>query len=64
MPKISIQLPPVDADDTVEVEVTVNGKKRKSMYRMVIFAWEEYAEPYEPRVEGLKRIVNGYDKDW
>ena len=64
MAKISIQLPPLDAEDKVEVTVVVNGKRRKYDYRMELFAWEEYAQPNEERVECLKRIVNNYDKDW
>ena len=64
MPKVAIQLPPVDAEDKVEVEVTVNGKKRRYTYRIEIFAWEEVAEPKEDRATCVKRLVNGYDEDW
>lgn len=64
MPKISIKLPPLDAEDTVEVTVVVNGKSRKYDYRMELFAWEEHAEPHEQRVMCLKRIVENYDADW
>jgi hypothetical protein len=64
MSKISIHLPPVDTDDKVEVTVVVNGKQRKYDYRMELFAWEEYATPNEKRAECLRRIVNGYDKEW
>jgi hypothetical protein len=64
MPRIAIQLPPVEAEDKVEVEVTVNGKRRKFCYRIEIFAWEEYAEPEEDRVGCLRRIIGNYDKDW
>ena len=64
MPKIAIQLPPVDAEDKVEVEVTVNGKKRRFRYRIEVFAWEEYAGPREDRVSCLKRIIGGYDDAW
>ena len=64
MPKISIKLPPLDAEDTVEVTVVVNGKSRKYDYRMELFAWEEHAEPHEQRVMCLKRIVENYDEDW
>ena len=39
MPKISIKLPPLDAEDTVEVTVVVNGKSRKYDYRLELFAW-------------------------
>ena len=64
MSKISIQLPPLDAEDKVEVTVVVNGKRRKYDYRMELFAWEEYAQPEEQRADCLKRIIHGYDEDW
>jgi len=64
MAKVSIQLPPLDTDDKVEVEVRVNGKRRTYTYRMELFAWEEYAEPQEERAECLKRVINNYDKSW
>ena len=64
MAKIAIHLPPLDTDDKVEVEVRVNGKRRTYMYRMELFAWEEYAEPDEERAECLKRVIKNYDKSW
>ena len=64
MPKVSIKLPPLDAEDKVEVTVVVNGRRRKYDYRMELFAWAEYAEPHEHRAECLKRIVEGYDDEW
>ena len=64
MPKIKIQLPGVEAEDKVEVEVTVNGKRRKYAYRIEIFDWEDYAEPGEDRVSCLKRIIRNYDRNW
>ncbi len=64
MPKISIKLPPLDAEDKVEVTVVVNGKRRKCDYRMELFTWEEHAEPHEQRATCLKRIVENYDDAW
>lgn len=64
MPKVSIKLPPLDADDKVEVTVVVNGKRRKYDYRMELFAWEEFAEPAEHRADCLRRIIEGYDPNW
>jgi len=63
MPVINIQLPVVEGDNLIEVEVKVNGKKRKYHYRVEIFAWEECAETQE-KAECLKKIINSYDKDW
>jgi hypothetical protein len=64
MPKVSIQLPPFDTDDKIEVTVVVNGALKKYDFRMELFAWEAHARPGEERAECLKRIVDNYDKDW
>ena len=64
MPSISINLPAVDAEQQVEVEVKINGKKKTYHYRVEIFAWEECIEPPQERAACLKRIIDGYDKDW
>ena len=64
MSKVSIQLPPFDTDDKIEITVVVNGKQRKYDYRMELFNWEAYAQPNEKRAECLKRIVENYDNNW
>ncbi len=61
---IPFDLPPVDTENYVEVEVTINGKKKQYKYRVEIFHWRDWCRPPEERVEGLKRIVEAYDKDW
>jgi len=64
MPSISIQLPAIDADQQVEVEVKINGKKKTYHYRVEIFAWERCLDPGEERALCLKRMIEGYDKSW
>ena len=64
MPRIAIQLPAVEVEDRVEVELTVNGEKRKFQYRVELFAWDEYIGPDEPRVNCLKQVLREYDRDW
>jgi hypothetical protein len=64
MPTISIQLPAIDADQQVEVEVKINGQKKQYHYRVEIFAWEQCPDPAEERVKCLQRMITGYDKNW
>ena len=61
---IPIDIPPVDTDNYVEVDVTINGHKRQYKYRVEVFRWRDWCQPTEPRVEGLKRMINTYDKNW
>ena len=64
MPSISIQLPAIEADQQIEVEVKINGKKKTYNYRVEIFAWEQCVEPADQKAQCLKRIIEGYDKNW
>ena len=64
MPKVAIELPPVDTDDKVEVELTINGVKRKLTYRVELFDWEDYVQNGDDRVTCLKRMIDTYDKQW
>ena len=61
---IPIDIPPVDTENYVEVNVVVNGHKRQFKYRLEIFHWRDWCQPTEERVEGLKRMINAYDKNW
>ncbi len=61
---IPIDIPPVDTENYVEVDVTINGHKRQYKYRVEVFRWRDWCQPTEPRVEGLKRMINSYDKNW
>ena len=64
MQTVSIQLPPIEAEGYVDVDVTVNGKKKEFKFRVAVFEWSEWTKPSEPRAETLKRIVASYDKNW
>jgi hypothetical protein len=64
MSTISISLPPIEAEDSVEVEVKINGQKRKYSYRVEVFKWSAYCKPVEHKVECLRRMVEGYDRHW
>ena len=64
MATVSIELPPVEAENTVEVEVRVNGKKRLLSYRLEVFQWQEWCRPREHRAECLKRMISSYGSEW
>jgi hypothetical protein len=64
MAGITIQLPPLEAEHTIEIEVKINGKKKAYHYRVEIVEWEECEEPQEIRVQCLRKMINEYGKDW
>ena len=64
MPSISIQLPAIEADQQIEVEVKINGQKKMYHYRVEIFAWEHCTDPAEERAKCLQRMISDYDREW
>jgi hypothetical protein len=63
MPSINIQLPAMDAEHSVEIDVRVNGEKKKYHYRIEIFKWEG-CEQTTSHAECLKDMIGKYDQDW
>ena len=64
MTPISIQLPPIEAEGYVDVDVTVNGKRKEFKFRVAVFEWADWLKPAEPRAEAVRRMVASYDKNW
>ena len=64
MATVSIELPPFEAEHTVDVEVRVNGRKSHLSYRLEVFNWSECRRPQEQRAECLKRIIGSYERGW
>ena len=64
MPTITIELPPIEAEKTVEVDVRVNGQGRRYHYRVEVFRWNDWCVPGEERAESLKRALSKYEKGW
>ena len=63
MREITIQLPAIEAEQSIEIEVRVNGKSRRYNYRVEIFAWEDCVED-EGRANCLQRMLSKHDKNW
>ena len=63
MPTINIQLPNMEADQSIEIEVKINGKKKRYNYRVEIFHWTECRET-ENRAECIRHIIKNYDQHW
>lgn len=63
MPSINIQLPVMDAESSIEIEVRVNGEKREYHYRVEIFKWEG-CEQTMSHAECLQSMIKKYDDDW
>ena len=64
MREVVIQIPTVDAEQNIEIDVKINGKKRTMKYRVEIVDWETEGERTEDKISVLKRVIKDHDKDW
>jgi hypothetical protein len=64
MSVIGIEIPELNEEQEIEVDVRVNGIKKQYHYRVEIFRWEDCSFPADNRVECIKQLVNDYDQSW
>jgi hypothetical protein len=63
MASINIQLPAMDAQHSIEIQVKVNGEKKIYNYRIEILRWEDCRET-DNRAQCLKELIGKYDQQW
>ena len=64
MKEVVLQIPTLESEQNIDIEVKINGKKRTLHYRVEIVALDECSEETADRVDVIKRVIRGYDKDW
>ena len=64
MREVVIQIPTYEAEQNIEIDVHINGKKIKKRFRVEIIAFEEEEDTSEERIAVLKRVIKEHDKDW
>lgn len=64
MKEICVNIPELEADQTVEVEIRVKGKNQQLMYRVEAFDLSESANPDASRVDQLRILIQSYDPSW
>jgi hypothetical protein len=64
MREVVLQIPTLDSEQNIEIEVKINGKKRTLRYRVEIVGLAEDTTMIEDRVSLLRRVIRERDKDW
>ena len=64
MKEICVNIPALEADQTVEVEVRVKGKKQELLYRVEAFDLSKADDPAASRVDKLRILIQSYDPAW
>lgn len=64
MREIVILIPDIEPEQNVEIEVSINGRKKTMQYRVELIDWEGAGVPPNDKVQVIKHKIAEYDKDW
>ena len=64
MREVVLQIPTFEAEQNIDIDVKINGKRRTMHYRVEIIEWEEEDEMTEDRIDVLRRVIQEHEKDW
>ena len=64
MKEIVLQIPTLDSEQNIEIDVKINGKKRTLKYRVEIVEWETNGNLPEQKVAVLRRVIKEQSRDW
>lgn len=64
MREVVLQIPTLESEQNIDIDVKINGKKRTLHYRVEIIAWDDYDGETADKVDVIKRVIREYDKDW
>jgi hypothetical protein len=64
MREVVIYVPTLEAEQNIDIDVKINGKKRTMHYRVEIVDWEDYGGETEGKVNVIKRVIKEHDTDW
>jgi hypothetical protein len=64
MREVVLQIPTLESEQNIDIDVKINGKKRTMHYRVEIIAWDDYDGESADRVDVIKRVIREYEKDW
>lgn len=64
MREIVILIPDLEPEQNVDIEVSINGRKRKLQYRVELIGLEGSGAAPDDKVTILKHKIAEYDKDW
>ncbi|MCD4735059.1 MAG: hypothetical protein K8R53_03360 [Bacteroidales bacterium] len=64
MREVVIIIPDIESEQNVEIEISINGKKRFLRYKVELLNFESEESPPKDRVTVLKHFIQQKEKDW
>ena len=64
MREVVILIPEIEPQQNVEIEVSINGKKRTIHYKVELLNWEQNHVPPKDKVTVLKHYIEEKEQNW
>ena len=64
MREVVVLIPDIEPEQNVEIEVSINGKKRTIHYKVELLSWEQHEVPPKDKVTVLRHFIKEKEKDW
>ena len=64
MREVVVQIPTLETEQNIEIDVQINGKKRRMKYRVEIVEWDTEDGEIVDKVSTIRRVVKEHEKDW
>jgi len=64
MREIVLTIPNVEPEQNIEIEVGINGKKRKLNYRVELIAFQQPDPSTDDKINTLRHVIREHERDW
>ena len=64
MREVVVQIPTLETEQNIEIDVRINGRKRTMKYRVEIVEWQTENPESSEKVDTIRRVVKEHEKDW
>ena len=64
MREVVVLIPEIEPEQNVEIEVSINGRKRMIHYKVELLNWEKNEVPPKDKVTVLRHFIEEKEKDW
>ena len=64
MREVVVLIPDLEPEQNVEIEVSINGRKKTIRYKVELLSWEKHEVPPKDKVTVLKHYIKEKEKDW
>jgi len=64
MREVVLQIPTLEAEQNIDIDVKINGKKRTLHYRVEIIEWQNCRNMQDDKVAVIRHVIKEHEKDW